>query len=476
MKRAELFFNLLAIPIDAAMVVTSAVFAYILRVKFAYVWPILFEIDPIDYLETILFILPFFLALLAAYGLYNVRSTDKLGSELAKILAAVVTALMVVVLIFFFNRDVFPSRLIVLLSGGILLVMLSVGRIVLRLVRDGQLRRGYGAHRLVISVGPKTDPKIIENLKSHPEYGYKIIGQVESNAADLLVQLEQIHQEKGLDEFLQTDPDLTSARSAELVGFCHDRGIKYNFVPNIFEVSTRRMEMEMFGEAPVIKLKGTPLDGWGRVVKRSADVVFSGLAMLLLSPVFLAVFMAIKLDSRGPALYVEARAGYGREFVFYKFRSMYAHLSEGENYGGERAEKMLQELVTNAGLRAGPIFKIKDDPRVTRVGRFIRKTKLDELPQFWNVLKGDMSLVGPRAHQVKQVRHYGETHKRLFTIKPGLTGLTQITQIQNPSLPFDEEVRLDTYYIENWSLRLDIKIIARTAWALLRSGFSRADY
>ncbi len=474
MKRVELFFNLLAIPIDAAMVVTSAVFAYVLRIKFEYLWPILFKIDPVDYIKTILFVLPFLLIVLALYGLYNVRSTDRLSGELVKITAAVATALMAVVLIFFFNRDVFPSRLIVLISGAITLVMLSIGRIVLRLIRDGQLRRGRGAHRLVVCVGPKSDPRIIESIKKNAELGYKIVAVLNSDQTNLMDELDILGKEIPIDEFMQTDPDMPSKVSAELLRHCHDRGIKFNFVPNIFDVSTRRMEIEMISDAPIIKLKGTPLDGWGQVVKRTTDVAASVSALLVLSPVFLAIYTAIKLNSPGRVIYVAPRAGYGKEFDFYKFRSMYTHLSEGAGYGGEQADQMLNKLVAQ-NARPGPVWKIKNDPRVTPVGRFLRKSKLDELPQFWNVLKGDMSLVGPRAHQTNQVVHYGQQYQRLFTIKPGLTGLTQITQMQNPDLAFEEEARLDLYYIANWSLWLDIKIIFKTFWLLISRRYSSED-
>lgn len=475
MKRAEIFFNLLSIPIDAAAVLTSAVFAYYLRIKFAHIWPILFEIDFVQYLKTIVLVVPFFLVILAAYGLYNLRSTDRLGYELVRILAAVTTALMIVVLIFFFDRYVFQSRLIVLMGGAIAFILLSSGRILLRLLRAKQLKQGKGAHRLVVCRGEGTDERIIDSIKKNPDLGYTIVSVLDTNSPGLLNQLEQLHKTKNVDEILQADPDMSSEYSSDLVRFCHDRGIKFNFVPNIFEVSTRRMEVEMVSSAPIIKLKGTPLDGWGKVVKRVVDGVVSFFALLILSPLFLLIYVIIRLDSQGKAIYVASRAGYGKEFDFYKFRSMFIHLSDGDGYGGKEAQKTLEELLDKS-TRDGPVWKIKNDPRVTRVGRFLRKTKLDELPQFWNVLKGDMSLVGPRAHVLSQVEKYRNVHKRLFTIKPGLTGLTQIAQIQNPDLPFEEEVRLDMYYIENWSLLLDIKIILKTFLLLITKSFRSENY
>lgn len=475
MKRAELFFNLLAIPIDAAAVLTSAVFAYFIRLKFGEVLPILFTIDTLGYLQSIILVMPFLLLLFAFYGLYNIRSTDRLGNEVLKITAATTTALMLVVLVFFFNRDIFPSRFIVLTSWLTTLVMVSAGRIVLRAIRDFELKRGTGAHKLVVIVGPKTDSKLIHDIKNSPELGYQVAGIVDSTDPNLILKLEELYKLENLDEVLQADPDFASAKSAELVRFCHDRGVKFNFVPDIFEVSTPRMEVEMLNDTPVIKLKGTPLDGWGRIAKRVVDILLSLLAVIILSPIILLIILLIKLDSRGPVFYSAPRAGLTSDFKFHKFRSMFTHLSVGEGYGGEEAERVRRELATKSE-RGGPLIKIKQDPRVTRIGRFLRKFKLDEIPQFWNVLRGDMSLVGPRAHVLDEVQAYRDAYKRLFTIKPGVFGLTQLAQLKEPNLPFEEETKLDTYYIENWSLGLDIKIIFQTVWKLLTGKFSTEDY
>ena len=154
---------------------------------------------------------------------------------------------------------------------------------------------------------------------------------------------------------------------------------------------------------------------------------------------------------------------------------MYTHMSVGHDYGGEEALRLRGELV-KLSTRQGPLKKIPQDPRVTRMGKLLRKLKLDEIPQLWSVVKGDMSLVGPRAHVLDEVNEYREQYKRLFTIRPGVTGLTQIAQMRNQNLPFAEEIRLDTYYIENWSLWTDIKIIWLTLWMLLTKKFSTHDY
>ena len=157
---------------------------------------------------------------------------------------------------------------------------------------------------------------------------------------------------------------------------------------------------------------------------------------------------------------------------------MYSHLSVGSDYGGQEAEKVRQELwkVNSRGGQNGPFLKIKHDPRVTRVGKFLRKTKLDEIPQFWNVLKGDMSMVGPRAHVLDEVQRYKDRYPRMFSIKPGTFGVSQIAQLSWPDLPFEEEIRLNIFYIENWSLWLDVKILAKSFWLLLFGVKPKEDY
>jgi len=220
------------------------------------------------------------------------------------------------------------------------------------------------------------------------------------------------------------------------------------------------------------------LDGWGRVAKRILDIAASFICLVVTSPFFLLIAIAIKINSPGKVIYSAVRGGRGKDFKFYKFRSMYSHLSVGEDYGGEQAEKIRQELwkKNERGGESGPFLKIKHDPRVTKVGRFLRKTKLDEIPQFWNVLKGDMSMVGPRAHVLDEVGRYRNRYRRMFSIKPGIFGMSQIAQIGMPDLPFEEEIALATYYIENWSLWLDIKILTKSFWLLLFGSKSREDY
>ncbi|MBU0648457.1 sugar transferase, partial [Patescibacteria group bacterium] len=251
----------------------------------------------------------------------------------------------------------------------------------------------------------------------------------------------------------------------EIIEFCNDHDLTFRFVPSILEVVSANVETLTLAGMPLIALKETALEGWWRIIKRGLDVVFSIVVILLLWPVYLLIAVMIKLDSKGPILYQSTRVGRkGKLFTIYKFRSMKIEYSIGKDYGGEKAVELLKELAAKNEAK-GPMFKMKEDPRITRVGKFIRKTRLDELPQIWNVLKGEMSWIGPRPPLPDEVKEYDRNHLKRLAIKSGITGPWQVTGRHD--LSFEEIVKLDTYYIEHWSLGLDMQIFFRTIWLML---------
>jgi lipopolysaccharide/colanic/teichoic acid biosynthesis glycosyltransferase len=216
---------------------------------------------------------------------------------------------------------------------------------------------------------------------------------------------------------------------------------------------------------PVVEVKKTPLDGWGRIIKRSFDIVVSFIIIIFISPIMLITVVLIKLDSFGPVFFSRKddgsllyRVGQGGRLIrYFKFRSMIPG-----------ADSMRYSELADKNVRmGGPMVKIKDDPRVTRIGKFIRRFSIDELPELFLVLKGDMSLVGPRPHLPEEVARYEHHHKKVLTIKPGITGFAQVSG--RSDLSFEDEVKLDTYYIENWSLLMDIAILFKTPLAVFKS-------
>jgi exopolysaccharide biosynthesis polyprenyl glycosylphosphotransferase len=463
-KKTELIFNLISIPVDAAMLLVAGIISFYLRQHtVSIVGPILYQLRIQDFLRVTYFIIPALLLLFAWLGLYNLKGTRKFSQEFSRVIIGVSLGLFVVILFFFFNQSIFPSRFIILATWGLGIVLVIFGRLALKLLQEWLFSRNLGLHKLVVISGPDADVEIIEKFFKNKYYGYEIVKELNFNEQTLSV-LEELYSQKKIDEVLQAHVGLDYEAKLKLVEFCRNKGLHYSFVPDLFEVQRNAIETNNLNGVPVISLKNTPLDGWGRVAKRVMDILISLVCLILTSPFFVTIAIAIKLDSKGKIIYSAKRGGKNQDFKFYKFRSMYSHLSVGEEYGGDQAEQVRRELwkQNNRGGDQAPFLKVKDDPRVTKVGRFLRKTKLDEIPQFWNVLKGDMSMVGPRAHVLDEVERYRNRYRRMFSIKPGIFGLSQLAQTSWPDLPFEEEIKLNTDYIENWSLWLDVKILARS--------------
>lgn len=478
MKKSELIFNIVSIPTDGIMLISAGIVSFYIRQHtIQIVGPILFELKLHDFLSVSYKIVPVLILIFAFLGLYNLKGTRKFTQELGRVTVGVSLGLLLVMLLFFFDQTIFPSRFIILATWALGIIFVVLGRLGLKLIQRWLFSRGVGLHKLVLINGQKGNLGPIEKYYKNKKYGYQIIKEIKFSQ-ETLDELEQLYNQGKIDEILQVNPTLTDESNLKLVEFARNKGLEFSFVPNLFEVQRNVVETSNPNGVPVISLKNTPLDGWGKVVKRIFDVLASLLCLILTLPLFIIIALAIKMDSRGRIIYAALRGGKDKDFLFYKFRTMYTHLSIGEEYGGATAEKVRQELwkQNDRGGESSPFLKIKNDPRVTKVGRFLRKTKLDEIPQFWNVLKGDMSMVGPRAHVIDEVERYRNRYRRMFSIKPGIFGLSQIAQVTWPDLPFEEEIRLNTYYIENWSLWLDIKILAKSLWLLVFGSKPKENY
>jgi exopolysaccharide biosynthesis polyprenyl glycosylphosphotransferase len=244
------------------------------------------------------------------------------------------------------------------------------------------------------------------------------------------------------------------------------RGVEFRIAPSLFNFLPRNTEVDQIGALPMITLFRSPLSGIARILKRTSDLMIASVATLVLSPFWLLIAVLVKLDSRGPIFYKQERVGMdGRVFLFYKFRTMHPNADDATHREFQRhyiAGETEAQLVSDGR----PVYKLQTDPRITRVGRSLRRLSLDELPQLLNVLRGDMSIVGPRPPIPYEVEAYELWHRKRLDMKPGMTGLWQVSGRNR--LPFDEMVRLDLFYIENWSLLLDLKIILKTLPVMLR--------
>lgn len=454
MKKSELYFNVLRLPMDFLMLITAGVSTYFLRTEILSAFrPVLFEfrLPFARYFYIVLFVSLIFTALYAVSGLYSLKIRRGLLDELLKIIVASSAGVMIIIIYVFLRQELFDSRFLVLGGWFFAIIFVFVGRILISLIQKYYVsRRNFGIHSIILIGNDEPANAIVGKINGDPSYGYRLLKHANSPDLNMIKEAKP----DGLpDEIILTNPNFPEDSILELIDFCHENYIVFKYVPNIYKTLTANFEIDVIAGFPLIELKRTRLDGWGKVAKRTLDILASIAGLMLLAPVFIAVAAAVKLDSKGPALVRLKRISRNKEFRLLKFRSMV-----------ENAEELKASLVMFNERKDGPLFKMKDDPRITKIGRFIRKYRIDELPQFWNVLNGDISLVGPRPHQPDEISRYQKHHKKVLAIKAGATGLAQASG--SSDLPFEQEVALDTFYVENWSLWLDFKIVAKTIFKI----------
>src|SRR3954449_12974586 len=302
------------------------------------------------------------------------------------------------------------------------------------------------AHALGGGSDPPLDPVGFISLTPRPEDGMKNLGSLD--------ELETYFGD--IDEVLIADPDFPQERAVDLVDLCHRHGVRVRVAPSTMEILMDRVEFIPGQTVPLFELKPPVFEGIDFVVKRSFDIVMAALLVLFLSPLLLFAAVSVKLTSRGPVVYRSVRRGLGgAPFACFKFRTMYDDAD---------AQQLELEDVNEKG---GAIFKIRNDQRVTPIGRFLRRWSIDELPQLFNVLRGEMSLVGSRPLPERDYQQLEEWHRKRYLVLPGMTGLWQVSG--RSELDFDELVRLDFLYLERWSIFLDLSILLKTIPAVLRA-------
>ncbi len=426
--------------------------------------PVIFSLPVSEYLQILSVIALVWLVIFSFAGLYNVRDLGSLKTELKRVVFGCSLGLVAVVILIFFYRELFSSRFIVLAGWVFSILYVAIGRIILTYVRRFFYKYGLGVHKVVVIGAGATADRIVKEFATSRWLGFTVVKRFDEFDLEASKELEEYLLTKEVDEILQADPNLSKADRLRLFDFADEHHIVFKYAADLLETKVLRVEVDELAGIPVVEVKKTPLDGWGRVMKRVVDIVGALILIAITSPVMILVAIAIKLDSRGPVFFSRLdddsplfRMGQGgKPFRYLKFRSML-----------NRMNSMRYNELADKNIRSdGPIVKIKDDPRVTRVGRFIRRFSLDELPELFLVLRGSMSLVGPRPHLPEEVAKYESRHKKVMTIKPGITGLAQVSG--RSDLSFEDEVRLDIYYIENWSIVLDIIILLKTPLVVLR--------
>jgi exopolysaccharide biosynthesis polyprenyl glycosylphosphotransferase len=278
----------------------------------------------------------------------------------------------------------------------------------------------------------------------------------------------QIQNGLHVDEIIQADSALEPEEILNFVAYATNSHITYRFIPNHFGLFATNAAYGTFAGMPVLEIRLTSLEGWGRIIKRAFDLVGAAVGLVLLSPLFLLIAVAIKVADPGPIFFRHRRLSKaGVDVYVYKFRSMKQIFSTDKKYKGKTPSEIFRLLGRpELAEEFEKEQKVQDDPRVSKIGAFLRRTSLDELPQLFNALKGDLSLVGPRPIVPVELERYGAQGASFLSLKPGITGLWQVSGRSDVS--YEDRVKLDIYYVENWSLWLDIKILLKTIGVLLR--------
>jgi exopolysaccharide biosynthesis polyprenyl glycosylphosphotransferase len=426
-------------------------------------------------------IIPIRLLSLRYYDLYRVRGEFSFVDDAARVFnATAISSLLIVAVAFMYRggvtfRTFSYSRAIFFLDFVFFFAGVSLARM---LFRTGQVmirRRGVNLIPTLI-VGRGAEAAVcIREMRARPELGYRIIGIIDNERSGALgaasfegvpvigslETLPDAIRESGANEVIISDQNVPGERLFDvMIQTGRRRGVEFRIAPTLLNCLPSKTEIDQVGSLPMVTLFRSPLSRGARIIKRASDLLVAAAALAILSPLWLLIAILIKLDSAGPIFYKQERVGMdGRIFLFYKFRSMQVGSDDASHREYQRAY-ISGRPDSNLGDEERPVFKLRADARITRVGKLLRRTSLDELPQLFNVLRGEMSVVGPRPPIPYEVESYQLWHRKRLDMKPGITGLWQVSGRNR--LPFDEMVRMDLYYIENWSLLLDLKIILQT--------------
>ncbi|MDM7925130.1 MAG: undecaprenyl-phosphate glucose phosphotransferase [bacterium] len=414
-----------------------------------------------------LIIYSFWLLLFLFFGLYQAWHTRSRTDEFIDILKVVSVGVFLIFLVTFdlerdLERPFSISRVTVLLYWLLMVALTGSGRALLRTALRKMLEHGYGRQRTVIVGWGRKAWELFNQTEAAPALGYSIVGFVHPGektpkgayrGVPLLGPLDRLHEvvrRRNIHEVLVAIPRRSERVLEQVISECNGLPVGMKIVPDLYDVIVGRVRTNQIYGFPLIEILPHLISPWERRVKRLLDFGFSLLALTAALPVCLLVAIAIKIDSKGPVIYSQERVGRnGRHFRVYKFRSM----------------------VRDAEKHSGPVWAKKNDPRVTAVGRVLRKLRLDEIPQLWNVLKGDMSIVGPRPERpyfVEKLKKIYPLYSRRLLVRPGLTGWAQVKGRYDETIEdVKNKLEYDLYYLENMSLRMDLKIVLSTVAIVL---------
>lgn len=467
-SNSSLIYSFFLVVGDFLALVAAFVGAYVLRVTLDST-PISESIQSGTFLGVFLTLLPFWIVLFALLGLYNSSIYEKRFSETGRLLiGSFVGLLFLVGYSYFLNTPVFPARLVAVYGLVLAFVFLVLFRNFTRKIRSQLFSYNIGITNILIIGDTKISKELVESLSNSKLSGYKILGIVGEKAseikkfhgipayADLETALKKIATEE-IHGIVQTELYAKATKNNEILEFAQANHISYRFIPGNTELFVGNLEVELFRSSiPVIAVHQTALLGWGRIAKRVFDLFVGGLMLFVALPLMLVIAIISFVRDPGPIFYADNRLSrYGSRIKVYKFRTLkkqFSGMSPEESFTKMGRPELIKVYRENGD-------QIDNDPRITIVGAFLRRTSLDELPQLINVVKGDISLVGPRA-LVQYELDKSDKKNLILAVKSGLTGLAQVSGRRN--LSFEERRKLDLYYVQNWSFWLDLTILIKT--------------
>lgn len=465
-KDPGLIFRLCLMLGDVIAIIASFAFAYFTRTHIDQ-RPYFFEANISDFIITVMILIPIWIIILASLGLYQKAiflKRQRFMETWRLFLASIIGIMTIITFDYLAQIDLFPVRVVALFAMLYCFVALWLMRALLRFIRSRIVKNDYGILSALI-IGDHVNTEHLSNyISATPESGYRVVGIV-SSSKYIPEDLESIRFKSLKDALKNTNPDVIFQTDEDQTEYVYreslEKHLLYYFVPSETTLSSHIGQLELIGNTPAMRVNATPLSGNARIIKRTFDLILGGIATIVALIPMIVIWLIIKVsDLKHPAVYADIRLSrFNKRFKCYKFRSMkpeFNGLSPEEAFNKIGKPELIDEYRKNGDC-------LKNDPRITRIGRFIRRTSLDELPQLFNVLKGDISLVGPRALVPGELRDYGD-RSLLLTVKSGLTGLAQVSGRRD--IPFDERRALDIYYIQNWSLTLDLSILLRTIGAV----------
>jgi exopolysaccharide biosynthesis polyprenyl glycosylphosphotransferase len=466
-SNATLVYNVFLVIGDLLALVAAFGGAYIIRSNSAV--PVAHPIHASTYIEVFVALLPFWILIFALLGLYNTSIYERRFSEFGRLFMGSFFGMLFVIFWNFLSvNPIFPAKSVPIygfLIGFILLVLI---RNLARIVRTELFGFGIGLSRVLVVGNTAMSDELVNSLTDSRHSGYEVVGVIAGHEHALVPTYPTFQaflerpQSSGFHGIIQTELYKDDARNREVLDYAQTHHVSYRFIPGNTELFVGNIDVELFRNSiPVIAVRQTPLFGWGRIVKRLFDLSVGLLALIITSPIFLLVAFAEIVSGSGSVFFRQERlTRFNHTFRVYKFRTQY------KKYDGttpEEAFAMMGKPELSKPYRENG-DSLPNDPRITFLGKFLRTTSIDELPQLLNVVRGELSLVGPRALIPQELSNYDKKHT-ILSVKTGMTGLAVVSGRRN--ITYEERRKLDVYYVQNWSFWLDITILFKTIRILL---------